>query len=143
MKKGLINEAFRLQQLAGIAPVNEIESDSIPDSKEKEEMEQGVQPSKELRKIVLKLIKPDYHDSFPNTYEAFVKFLHAYTKGVVRGIKQDVYPKIIKQLVKDKGIQDYQDLLKKYHTGDLDSLGDMAFKQPGTAVSILKDLDNL
>jgi hypothetical protein len=32
MKKGLINEAFRLQQLAGLKPVNELFGDANPDA---------------------------------------------------------------------------------------------------------------
>lgn len=32
MKKGLINEAFRLQQIAGLRPVNELFGDANPDA---------------------------------------------------------------------------------------------------------------
>lgn len=135
MKKQLIKEAFRLQQIAGLRPVNEIGFQNEAE---------GNQPSDELRQLVLKTVKPEFHDRIENSYEGLVKFLSArVTSAKMQGVSKDLYPKLINQLVQAKGIENYQDILKKYRAQNLDMLGDMAAKQPTSAVSILRDLDSL
>ena len=98
-------------------------------------------PSNELRKIVLKYVNPKFHDSIENTYERYINFLQAYTKPVTGPNRKDVYPTIIKKLVKSKSI-DPTEILTKYMKPDLDMLGDVMFKNSSAALSILKALDS-
>ena len=98
-------------------------------------------PSNELRKLILKYINPKFHDSIENTYERYTNFLRGYTKPVTGPSRKDVYPTIIKKLVKIKSI-DPTEILAKYREPDLDMLGDMMFKNPSAALSILKALDS-
>ena len=201
MKKQLIKEAFRLQQIAGLRPINEIGdyntldtlgayedengktvvSDLIKNEKfiedklrkagisSSKEYDQDVhgqkiviftieaegmsrsmqkedvgQPSDELRQLVSKSVKPEFHDRIGNSYEGVAKFLSAKVQSAkMQGASKDVYAKLINQLVQAKGVENYQDILKKYRVQNLDMLGDMANKQPSSAASILKDLDSL
>jgi len=110
----------------------------------KEEIEKVLNentPSNELRKLILKYINPKFHDSIENTYERYANFLRGYTKPVTGPSRKNVYPTIIKNLVKIKSI-DPTEILNKYREPDLDMLGDMMFKNPSAVLSILKALDS-
>lgn len=102
--------------------------------------EENSTPSEQLRQIVLKYIKPEYHDKVENTYDRYINFLKAYTKPVTGKDRKGIYPAIIKNLVKVKSI-DPSEILNHYKVENLDLLGDLMFKTPDVALSILKKLD--
>ena len=130
--KQFINEAKRMQQLAGL----------ITESEYQETLqEENSTPSKELRQAVLKYVKPEYQDKVENTYDRYINFLKAYTKPVTGKDRKEIYSAIVKNLVKTKSI-DPSEILNHYRVENLDLLGDLMFKNPDVALSILKKLDN-
>jgi hypothetical protein len=130
MKK-FINEAKRMQQLAGL----------ITESEYQETLqEENSTPSKELRQAVLKYVKPEYQDKVENTYDRYINFLKAYTKPVTGNDRKEIYPAIVKNLVKAKSI-DPSEILNHYRVENLDLLGDLMFKNSDVALSVLKKLD--
>jgi len=130
MKK-TINEIARMQRIAGL----------ITESEYQETLqEENSTPSKELRQAVLKYIKPEYQDKVENTYDRYINFLKAYTKPVTGNDRKEIYPAIVKNLVKAKSI-DPSEILNHYRVENLDLLGDLMFKNSDVALSILKKLD--
>jgi hypothetical protein len=102
--------------------------------------EENSTPSKELRQAVLKYIKPEYQDKVENTYDRYINFLKAYTKPVTGNDRKEIYPAIVKNLVKAKSI-DPSEILNHYRVENLDLLGDLMFKNSDVALSVLKKLD--
>lgn len=130
MKKP-INEIAKMRRIAGL----------ITESEYQEALqEENSAPSEQLRQIVLKYIKPEYHDKVENTYDRYINFLKAYTKPVTGKDRKGIYPAIIKNLIKVKSI-DPSEILNHYKVENLDLLGDLMFKTPDVALSILKKLD--
>jgi hypothetical protein len=130
MKKP-INEVKRMQQLAGL----------ITESEYQETLqEENSTPSKELRQAILKYVKPEYQDKVENTYDRYINFLKAYTKPVTGNDRKEIYPAIVKNLVKAKSI-DPSEILNHYRVENLDLLGDLMFKNSDVALSVLKKLD--
>ena len=131
MKKP-INEIAKMRRIAGL----------ITESEYQEALqEENSTPSKELRQAVLKYIKPEYHDKVENTYDRYINFLKAYTKPVTGNDRKEIYPAIVKNLVKAKSI-DPSEILNHYRVENLDLLGDLMFKNSDVALSILKKLDS-
>jgi hypothetical protein len=130
MKKP-INEIAKMRRIAGL----------ITESEYQEALqEENSTPSKELRQAVLKYIKPEYQDKVENTYDRYINFLKAYTKPVTGNDRKEIYPAIVKNLVKAKSI-DPSEILNHYRVENLDLLGNLMFKNSDVALSVLKKLD--